>query len=279
MWAPIDLGLDPEATAPRLGARPVGVSLLCLDLDGDCELVALAEAVRGWRHLWHTSPSHRPEAPRARLVLPLVEPVPLDRWPEVWAAAERWAAAALGLTVDPACKDAGRGWFLPRVWAREPERLDWFAAGWAAEGRTLAWRWLIAEHGSPADARTAAPADKRPPRRPPAQVLAEASADVIDKGLRGARYLRAALDRACARVRSAAPGTRHKTLKREAIMIGGYLHLGGLSEREALAELAAAAIAAGKDDGEAHRVADECLRHGQKQQREPPERERPEGRL
>jgi hypothetical protein len=283
MWAPLDLGLDPGATVARKGVRPVGVSLLCLDIDGDCDLMGLADAVAGWRHLWHTSASHRPEAPRARLVLPLIEPVPLEAWPAVWAAAERWAAEALGLTVDPACKDAGRGWFLPRVWAPEAEaRLDWFRAGWAAEGRALAWRWLIAEYGTgaaiPSTSPAAPAADGDGDGARTIEELRQRASTSIDAAdeehrraaHRWARYLRGMLDRACARVAGAAAGERHKTLRAEAAGIGGRLHLGGLSEREALDRLAAAAVAAGKPAGEAHRTALLYLQRGRETPLPPP---------
>jgi len=287
MWAPLDLGLDPGATVARKGVRPVGVSLLCLDIDGDCDLMGLADAVAGWRHLWHTSASHRPEAPRARLVLPLIEPVPIEAWPAVWAAAERWAAEALGLTVDPACKDAGRGWFLPRVWAPEAEaRLDWFRAGWAAEGRALAWRWLIAEYGtgaaipSPAAAAPAAPAADGALSIEELRQRASTSIDAADEehrraAHRWARFLRARLDRACARVagapRHGQGSCAHDTLLKEAHALGGYLHLGGLSEREALDRLAAAAVAAGRKPYEAFRTAEDGLKLGQTKRLPPPE--------
>lgn len=56
-----------------------------------------------------TTWSHRPEAPRWRVVIPLARPVPAERWGDVWQRAR----ATLCPEADPACKDASRAYWLP----------------------------------------------------------------------------------------------------------------------------------------------------------------------
>jgi hypothetical protein len=82
-----------------------------LVLDYDSGQVGLEEAVRiwgRWTAIVHTSPSHRPDAPKFRVVVPLARPIAPADWPRVW----RWAAA-WGKAVDHSAKDAGRRYFLP----------------------------------------------------------------------------------------------------------------------------------------------------------------------
>jgi len=59
--------------------------------------------------LGHTTWSHRPTAPRQRVVIPLAAPVPAEQWIDVW----RRARAALCPEADPSCKDQSRQYYLP----------------------------------------------------------------------------------------------------------------------------------------------------------------------
>jgi hypothetical protein len=59
--------------------------------------------------LGHTTHSHTPQAPRWRVVIPLLAPVPAAQWGDIW----RRARAALCPEADPACKDPSRAYWLP----------------------------------------------------------------------------------------------------------------------------------------------------------------------
>ena len=59
--------------------------------------------------LGHTTWSHKPDAPRWRVVIPLAQPVPARDWQDVWLRAR----AAMCPEADPACKDPSRAYWLP----------------------------------------------------------------------------------------------------------------------------------------------------------------------
>jgi hypothetical protein len=85
----------------------LSVSMLVLDYD-DGTPIENAEGIWGpWAHIVYTTPSHRPDTPRFRVVLPLAEPVEAKDWPQVWAWAERRA----GKTIDRKCKDESRMYY------------------------------------------------------------------------------------------------------------------------------------------------------------------------
>jgi hypothetical protein len=107
-------------------ARGVGgvVALSCLVLDyddGTAPEVGRAPWMQ-WRHVWHTSWSHTPEAPRWRLVVPLAVDVEAEHWPAVWA----WAAGRAAGVVDRACKDPSRLWALHQA---RPDHAQGYHAG------------------------------------------------------------------------------------------------------------------------------------------------------
>jgi predicted RNA-binding Zn-ribbon protein involved in translation (DUF1610 family) len=95
--------------APRRSEFVVGVECLVLDVDAGDPAVAF-EAWPGLTAVLHTTWSHRPEAPRFRLVLPLARAVPASLWGPAWSWATERAPAA-----DPACKDPARLYFRPAV--------------------------------------------------------------------------------------------------------------------------------------------------------------------
>jgi len=158
-WMPIVLRDGAEARRRR--DTVAAVWALVADLDDAGSLEVVEDAAQGLRHVWHTTISHTPEAPRARLVLPLARPVPAEEWPAVWAAGARWAGAR-GLSVDSACKDSSRLYYLPAVWtggaalfhagadvdapALDPDALlrDY------PEPRVAAWTYAAAESAAPA---------------------------------------------------------------------------------------------------------------------------------
>jgi len=176
-WAPVAwaLGQPHRRKAENVGA----LSCLVLDCDklppeGLAVLEGAAERL-GRAACWHTSWSHTPERPKARLVLPFATPCPVAQWPRVWGAGQRWAAAE-GLEVDTACRDPGRWYLLPGLPAdASPERWDAVAAG-MVEGPPLDWRWFAA----------AWPPPPPPPLAMPPRERTRTAAEWADQGRRKA---------------------------------------------------------------------------------------------
>jgi hypothetical protein len=76
----------------------------------DCDRVAPdPQRLSGVFWLGHTTWSHTAPAPRWRVVIPLVAPVPAAQWRDVWQRAR----AALCPEADPSCKDPSRQYYLP----------------------------------------------------------------------------------------------------------------------------------------------------------------------
>ena len=105
-----------EPGARRRAEAVRAVSCLVMDVDhGDFD--AAFEPWPGVLAVVHTTWSHRADAQRFRLVIPLVRPVPAPRWRSAW----RWAAGRCPGS-DPACKDPSRLYFRPAVPSPEAER-------------------------------------------------------------------------------------------------------------------------------------------------------------
>lgn len=116
-WSPARFA--PGAT--RKAATVEAVSCLVLDHDAGEPEAALA-AWDGWMAILHSTWSHRADAPRFRVVVPLARPVPRERWGAAWSwAAERSQGA------DPSCKDPSRLYLrpaLPHAGAPHLERVQ-----------------------------------------------------------------------------------------------------------------------------------------------------------
>lgn len=112
LWSPCTF-----KNGTRLEADAVEVSALVYDFDNGRADIPLAKV--GVTHVWHTSASHTPEAPKWRLIIPLDRPVPAKQWPEFWEK----TTTAMGLAglADAACKNVGRFYFVP------PAACDWEA--------------------------------------------------------------------------------------------------------------------------------------------------------
>ena len=104
----------PTGFAPdqrRRAEAVVEISCLVLDYDTGTQPPTHAlEAWKGWRAALHTTWSHTQEAPRFRVILPLLRPIPASRWPEAWA----WAAHQVS-GIDRTCKDPSRLYFRPAL--------------------------------------------------------------------------------------------------------------------------------------------------------------------
>lgn len=133
-WSPVSM--RPGAT--RSAAGVASVSMLVLDCDAGESLDVLEALGDEYVRLAHTSWSHRPDHPKARLVFPFQRPCPAKHWERVWGAAARWAAAH-GVRVDAATKDPSRLYFGPALPDDGPHgdaacnpRLEWWE--WWAYG-------------------------------------------------------------------------------------------------------------------------------------------------
>jgi len=104
-WSPASFQSD----KPAITEHVTTLSCLVLDIDEGADLDASWEQTAPWTAALHTSWSHRPEAPRFRLIVPLTQPVSGERWPEAWRA----AVEKLGLEVDRKCVNANRRYLLP----------------------------------------------------------------------------------------------------------------------------------------------------------------------
>ncbi len=233
-WLPVML--TPGQTRRKNGNVAQVWALVC-DLD-DASLDVLCDAAKGLRHVWHTTIRHHPTAPKARLVLPLRRPVDARDWPSVWAAGARWAGAR-GLSVDPACKDPSRLYYLPAVWVGGDGEAPAFAHGCDLHARPLCPDDLLRDYPEPviaawtyASAPTAAPPD-------------------VQRG-RAARGAARALTTIADRIKGAGAGQRRRVMFDLAFFAGAKL-VGPLPRAEVEAAiLAAAATHQDLRDGERH---------------------------
>jgi len=77
--------------------------------------VSPRQAIRHWRkyeHVIYTTHSHRKGNPRFRVVLPLVEPIAPAKWKSSWLHFRDMGRIG-GETIDLACSDASRLYYLP----------------------------------------------------------------------------------------------------------------------------------------------------------------------
>lgn len=116
LWSPTTYGpayRERGQMVRRRSSNTVAVSLVVLDVDDGTPVEALLEP--GVFALAHTSWSHTAERPKWRVVYPLAEPVPAQRWAPTWRAiAAKWPA------VDPATKDPARMYYVPAVRHESP---------------------------------------------------------------------------------------------------------------------------------------------------------------
>lgn len=162
-------------------------ALSCLVLDYDSGVATIEDARRAWGSwpgILHTSWSHTEEHHKFRVIMPLWRPVPAADWPGVFAWAESWTRTTATpdkpmtpeeyrqakwiKTIDPACKDPGRIFYVPAVrsedWPRHAE--SWTPADRPGVflGRFVPWQRHLDEYRerqARREARRAAP----PPRR------------------------------------------------------------------------------------------------------------------
>lgn len=85
------------------------VSAIVLDYDDGTTPDDARGPWADWPSIIHSSWSNETDVPKFRLIIPLGRPVPAAAWRWVWA----WASARAVGSIDRACKDASRMYFLP----------------------------------------------------------------------------------------------------------------------------------------------------------------------
>ena len=105
-WSPCLLERDSRAA----GTRALALSALVVEHDDGRSVEAAAEVWGDWYGCIYTTFSHRPEAPRFRIVIPLSRTVTPEEHAQLW----RWAQK-IDPTIDAKARDAKRFWFLPAI--------------------------------------------------------------------------------------------------------------------------------------------------------------------
>jgi hypothetical protein len=143
----------------------------------------------------HTSHSSTADKIKARIIFPLLEPVPARRWEIFWASATRWVQT-FGVENDKSTRNPARVWFAP---AFEPGREDdydwWFRYGREAPAgaRTCSGGQALVKYPllDPAWVIRTFPAPPAPPPKPkPQRFMAPAQAgNPVDRARASAERL------------------------------------------------------------------------------------------
>lgn len=242
--------------AKRRASSVAAVWALVVDIDegfpGDAW--GLSDALHGLNKtsVSHTTWSHTRRQLKARVVFPFDCECPVEKWPKVWRAGQRWAAT-WGAKVDAACKDPSRLYFLPAAPFDRPSEgmtpddvrramSDEFDHE-VIEGDRLSWRWLLAHHGE-----LPPPPIRERPKTP------SAGGGTVELGREQAHRRRRALafleNRADAAA-NATSGNRNSTLYGAARSCGQHVEAGTLTAAEVRASLSWAGVAAGLSAKEA----------------------------
>ena len=123
LWSPVRL----RDGATRSTAAVELVTMLVLDYDDGTHLRAAMHTWRQYAAVGYTTWSHTEEAPRCRVALPLVAPIPADIWGRVY----RSVLATQARDADRACSDPGRAYFVPAAGAGGlPTSSRGYAGAW-----------------------------------------------------------------------------------------------------------------------------------------------------
>ena len=248
-WLPVEMV---DGSAHRKRDNVASVWALVCDIDDNLgDFGALVTSVRGLGivAIMHTTWSHTPEHPKARVVFPMEYPCPVGEWGEVWSSGAAWATT-WGAEVDQACKDPSRLYFLPAVDGAEwVTRSEWFDAE-VLDGELLSWRWLVAHHLPPA------PKVLPPPR--PLTGAGKTYADLDREQRKRRAFALAVVRRRAELVGTAAPGKGNKGRNVYAYTggraVGQLVAAGVLDEGEGYDALVSAAVGAGLKQHEAARA-------------------------
>ena len=103
-------------TGSRKAENVDQVTLMTYDIDNGLRWAEVIGFLEYYQivHFAHTTSSHSKKLNKFRVVLPIPEPVPRDKWGFVWSAAVEWWAGCFDqdLTVDEKCKDPSRAYYM-----------------------------------------------------------------------------------------------------------------------------------------------------------------------
>lgn len=111
------------------------VSCFVLDIDDGTTIAQGMSLWPGYCKILHSSWSHRPEAPKFRIVFPLAEEVPQSHWKRTWLHLSTKARLE-GIHLDPKCCNPDRIYYLPAVSDCSSQRI-----GVAMPGEPLSVNW------------------------------------------------------------------------------------------------------------------------------------------
>jgi len=230
-WSPTRYA---EGASSRSNACVLKVSALVFDLD---RVPPNPERLAGVHWIGHTTWSHKPTAPRWRVVIPLATPVPAARWRDVWQRAR----AALCPEADPACKDPSRAYWLPSH------------SGGVTAKTTF--------HDAPLLDPSTLPALPPEPKRP--ELQRSPSAHVL-RGARDAdrRRAEAYMDSVIGSLEATQPGGRNAALNSAAWTLGRWIAAGALEQGDVEDELYSAAEANGLVAADGNRQCWATIRSG-----------------
>jgi len=104
MWSPVRYRLG----TTRGNAGVAHFECFVLDLD-NVAWEPVKQVLEPYEYVIHTTFSHSDTSPRYRVVLPLSEPIPADRWAETWQVCQRHFSGVN----DPSVSDLARTYFVP----------------------------------------------------------------------------------------------------------------------------------------------------------------------
>ena len=237
----------------RIAANVEAVSCFVLDLDSGEPFDRVVDLVAPYYAISHTTWSHLPAVPKARIILPLLTPCPVERWAEVWAAGDRWAQSA-GVHMDQSCKDPCRLYYLPATVAGSQRSADYYMAG-KTEGERLNWRRLVLDNPAPERPSTFGRVAPAGMRTLPGQT-----------GEHTARpaFAQAVLATRCRELATTAEGGRNTLTFRAAAAISQLAqHSGVMAWAVAESEILSAAMTAGLSQREAMTTIQSGFRRGQ----------------
>lgn len=140
-------GLDcGGGSSHRLNANVKAMTMFVLDLDKLSleQMVTLQTQLqeRHIRHWFYCSHGHTPQQPKARIVMPFTEPMPLpspEFWSQhAWPKLVEWIGPA-AIDNDHSCRDACRLYFGPR----KPESIDNGHYAYYSDGESIEWRAVV----------------------------------------------------------------------------------------------------------------------------------------
>lgn len=108
LWSPARFISRTELTNQKVET----VALAVFDIDEGLWFEA-HDSFSDYQYIAHTSFSHTPSKPKWRLIIPFEVPIPRHLWGFVWGKLHKFFEEITNVSMDAACKDARRFYYLP----------------------------------------------------------------------------------------------------------------------------------------------------------------------